>query len=395
MNFIERFKNNEFEIVGKKKLPWQGKNTNFDIVKLNIEELKYNVLNGRIAELDLSKDVNLDFATYGEIKKSIVKQSKGDLEKLGKDIASAGLKEPLIINKNGVIIDGNRRYTAINMLLNGEIKPFKASDIADLEWVDTIILNADSDEQSVKLLEYAIQYDDMKKAYDPISRAFDFARSHFVNKISIAQIAEATGIKESEILKDIRTVKLIRVYLAAVGAKDNIALAIDLKLDGPFKEMASNDATTEYFVENQKELVDIITIAKVEGGDVTRTVRELVKGSAQTANKNIKNSPEVKKQVAKIATQIDVATIVQNAANAKTVAEKKEIITNVNEKVSQKAAKGIVDLKKSLVSDFKAIDTSKQIDKFLDFVQEIDFSALSNIDAKKLSKIKDLISENE
>lgn len=249
-NLYERFKNNEFEKVGTKKLLWEGTNRNFDVIKINIDELKYNILNGRVAELDLNKNIELNEATYKDIKNSILRQSKEDIDALARNIAKEKLKEPLILNKYGVIVDGNRRYTAISMLMAGEIKPFTASDLADIEWVEAVILNADSSEKSVKLLEYKIQFDDMKKAYDPISRAFDFARSNIKDGITVDQIAEATGIKRGEIEKDIRSVQLIRVYLAAIGSPNDVSLAIQMKLDGPIKEIASSKVNTDYFLDN-------------------------------------------------------------------------------------------------------------------------------------------------
>lgn len=366
-------------------------NRPFDIVKIDISRLKYNVLNGRIAELDLESDIQLNEATYENIKNSIIKQSKSDIDTLGKSIAKEGLKEPLILNRHGVIVDGNRRYTAISMLLDGEIKPFSSIDIANLEFVEAVILDADSNEKSVKLLEYKIQFDDMKKSYDPISRAFDFARSFHRDKITVEQIAEATGIAKTEIEKDIRSVKLIRVYLAAIGKRDNISLAIDLKLDGPIKEIASSKEKTDYFVEHQQELVDILTVAKAEGGDVTRTVRDLVKGSKSTAQKHIMNSVEVKEKVSSLAKEINVDDFLQTTRQA----ESNKDIVKMFEKLSNNNAPKVYleleSLKVDLFSDQETIYTNKKIDDFLIFIKETNVSKIDEINKKKLKSIKDEI----
>lgn len=393
MNLFERYENDEFKKVGTKKLLWNGLNQFFEVVRVNIEELKYNVLNGRIAELDLATDIDVDNAVYKDIKKSIIKNSKDNIEKLGKDIGKSKLKEPLIVNKDGIIVDGNRRYTAISMLLEGEIKPFTPSDVADLENIEVVIIDADTETVAMKNLEYSIQFDDMKRDYDPISRAFDFARSHYKLKMSIDQIAESTGISKTEIEKDIRTVQLIRVYLEAIGDRNNIALAIELKLDGPMKEMASNKSKTEYFLNNQQELVDIITTVKAQGGDVTRAVRDLIKPSVKNNSQTVINSAVVKKQVKELASEIGVGNIIKKAHKATTTNEKVSILTNANDKNKKKVASKLNNLFSELTTENKKAEIARNIDKFLTFVRTLNTKEITPSDKLKLTKIREAIED--
>ena len=387
-NLYERYSTDEFKEVGKKRLTWNGVNENFKIVKINIDELKYNVLNGRIAELDLDKDTELDTATYTDIKNSIVASSKKDIEALGKNIAQAKLKEPLIVNKFGIIIDGNRRYTAINMLLHGEIKVESQLNLTNIEWVDVVILDAESDEESVKMLEYSIQFDDMKKHYDPISRAFDFARTHIKQKISVDKIAEATGIKKSEIEKDIRTVELIRIYLSAIGNPNDISLAKKLKLDGVFKEMASNPKQVAAFKQNQKGLVDLVTLVLNEGGDRTRNIRQLVKGNG---GMNFVDSPIIKEKVKQIAEKANVKEIIVDTYNAKTTDEKVKMLTKTDPEKQKEIKRGFHELIGEVL-EIKTKDLHKnKIANFLKFVEEIKVDELSETDIQNLKRIKELI----
>ncbi|MCK5867244.1 MAG: ParB N-terminal domain-containing protein [Mycoplasmataceae bacterium] len=388
MNLFERYENGDFKKVGTKKLTWEGKNIDFNVVKMNIDELKYNVLNGRIAELDLTSSTELNTATYNDIKKTIVDASRKDMEVLGRDIGNSKLKEPLIVNMDGVIIDGNRRYTAINMLLNGEIKPFTPKDLTGVENVEVVILDADSDDKSVKILEYSIQFDNMKKSYDPISRSFDFARANKVQKISVEEIANSTGIKSSEIEKDIRSVQLMRVYLAAVGAKNSVALAIKMKLDGPIKEIASNKNKTDYFLQNQEALVDALTIANSVGADRTRTMRDIVKGHDK---KNISTSPEVRDQVKKIASDIGVKEIIEQASRAETIEEKAVILSSQNSKTKLVASIGVNKIVGKLMEGKEKSSNSRKINDFLLFIKQVDIEKLSYTDKKTLSNIKELI----
>ncbi len=388
-NLYERFNNGEFPKVGTKKLNWQGRNVNFDVVKVNIDELKYNVLNGRIAELDLTSKTILDDATYKDIKQTIMEGSITDIEKLALDIGSAKLKEPLIVNRNGIIVDGNRRYTAINMLLDGEVSPKNPTDITDLEFVEIVILDADSNEKSVKMLEYSIQFDNMKKEYDPISRQFDFARANKVQGISVSEISAATGIKETEINKEIRSATLIRVFLAATGEKNNIKLAIELKLDGLFKEIASNVRKTEFYLQNQRALVDIVTLAIKEGGDRTRFVRDIVKGHD---SKNFETDNTVKAVVKKMAEETNVAETIKQTQQAGTIAEKIEILKSVSKDSQNKIKKDRAELVSNLLDAKTNKISSRRISGFVDFLEkEVNAKKLTKEDEENLRKIQNLI----
>lgn len=395
-NLYTKMLSGDFKKVGEKKLLWEGKHISFDTFKIDIALLKYNVQNGRIAELELKSDIDAseDKAIYNQIKKAITDHSIDELTKLGRDIAISGLKDPLIINRDGIILDGNRRYTAINMLLLGEIKPHKPTDLIDINMVEAVILDADSDDNSVKKLEYSIQYNDYKRDYDPISRAFDFARTHKVRGWTIAQISEATGIKSAEIEKDIRSVELMRVFLQAIGKPNDISFAMNLKLDGPIKEIASSKESTKYYLSNQKTLVDLLMITEQLGSDRTRTVRSFVKG-VDTNGETIQNSPRIKKQISEIAEKIGVKELVKSVTVAKTDSEKIALITKKDEIKSNIIEQDIHSLRGEFLLITKSSQNTKKIDEFLGFIKTLNFAELSEVDLKKLINIKEIIDKNE
>lgn len=138
--------------------------------------------------------------------------------------------------------------------------------------------------------------------------------------------------------------------------------------------------------------MDIITTGKTQGGDVTRTVRDLVKGSKSTGNKSIMNSLEVKQKVQEIAEEIGVSKIIEKVKLASTPSEKAQVFHEIAETNKARFVETkLLDLKQDLLKDQKNIDIQRRIDDFLNFIKTVKSSEVTSLDRKKLELIKEKI----
>lgn len=101
------------------KLKYQGEIREFDVYKIPLEFLVYNVENGRISslvksykreygDLDMTRETDMN-----KIAQFLFESSKDRNEKTMRDLAQNGQLEPGIITMDGVIVDGNRRASLL------------------------------------------------------------------------------------------------------------------------------------------------------------------------------------------------------------------------------------------------------------------------------------------
>ena len=109
---------NKSPIGQTKSLPINGETKVFQIYEIDLNDLKYNVLNDRI--YTSMYGLNLDSNNQNEINELIEEKIwSQDVESninTMENINIFGQLEPGIVTSNGIVVDGNRRYTPIRKL---------------------------------------------------------------------------------------------------------------------------------------------------------------------------------------------------------------------------------------------------------------------------------------
>lgn len=165
-------------------------------------------------------------------------KTKKDMEVLKRDIAMKGQDQPGYVLSDGRVIDGNRRFTARRLLDQDptiiEQQYFEAVILDDLS-----VENID-DRKRIKSLELQIQFGRLDKVdYNPIDRAIDAHKTVSVNTIMTAtEYSKSAGLTSNAVSNLLLEAELIVKFLEFSNTNpDNYALAKQLELDGPLRDL--------------------------------------------------------------------------------------------------------------------------------------------------------------
>lgn len=302
MNLLEKAAANRLEKTGiTKKMTVPGwSNISWDVYKIPLDELYYNDKNGRINTIYKqyqSEHGRIEPETgdseYNKIfEKFIYYSNKSALDETLRSIKEKTQQEPGVVLKDGRVIDGNRRLTALRML---------QADTGIKQEFEAVILELNIDneieEKRIKELELDLQLGREERVdYDPIDRIFDVYNTIIVEKLMTAEeYKKASGAGNTKgINRDIRLAELIIKFINIVSPGgnpiDKFYLARDLKLDGPIEEI--ENTITKLKSEDKEAITDAVltylAVSKTREGnvDATRIMRDV--------KKNILKNDEVK-----------------------------------------------------------------------------------------------------
>ncbi|MCD8284021.1 MAG: hypothetical protein LUD52_04805 [Opitutae bacterium] len=199
-------------------LIYKGERKTFDVYKIPLEFVAYNVDNGRISSLVKSYKVEhgkLDIdkeEDSRQIEDFLFNSSEERNNKTLKDLAENGQMEPGIITMDGVIVDGNRRVSLLRKIAESDKYPRMVKDRCS--YFLTRVLPEDADEKEILRLETSYQMGtDTKVDYNPIEKYLhikDMTEKGF----SAKQIHEYMGLNSaSEVATDLEIMDLIDKYL--------------------------------------------------------------------------------------------------------------------------------------------------------------------------------------
>ena len=200
------------------KLKYQGEIREFNVYKIPLEFLAYNVENGRISSLVKSyqrEHGSLDMSNSSDAQKIaqfLYESSEERNKKTIRDLAQNGQLEPGIITMDGVIVDGNRRASLLRKIT--ESKEYDQSTKDKCSYFLARILPEDADEKEILRLETSYQMGaDSKVDYNPIEK-YLHSRDMKEKGFSIEQIAEYMGLSSSkDVLLNLEIMDLIDSYL--------------------------------------------------------------------------------------------------------------------------------------------------------------------------------------
>lgn len=204
------------------KLLYQGEIREFDVYKIPIEFLAYNVENGRISSLVKSYKreygvLNVDNEDdSNKIAQFLYDSNEKRNIKTIEDLAKNGQLEPGIITMDGIIVDGNRRASLLRRISSN---PKYDQNVKDkCSYFLARILPEDADEREILRLETSFQMGaDSKVDYNPIEK-YLHARDMKEKRFTLKQIQEYMGYDSvKDVSLNLEVMELIDEYLSTYG----------------------------------------------------------------------------------------------------------------------------------------------------------------------------------
>lgn len=202
------------------KLIYQGESKDFDVYKVPLDLLIYNVENGRIASVvksykrehgELVADTPEGASQISDfLYHSNEERNKKTLE----DLRIHGQQEPGIITMDGIIVDGNRRASLLNIIRYSN--KYTQSEKDKASYFLTRILPEDASTKEILRLETTYQMaSDSKVDYNPLEKYLhtkDMKDNGFTEK----EIATYMGFNggEKEVTKILSIQTLMDEYLS-------------------------------------------------------------------------------------------------------------------------------------------------------------------------------------
>lgn len=270
----------------KRSYHLKGSKETFDIYEIPLDQLKYNVQNGRIASYisqyieekgELPKEYNKIIESF------IVESNEKAFKDTKNNIKSIGQMEPAIVLSTGVVIDGNRRFTALRQLMReGAGKEFGYIKAAILQ-EDELTL------KEIKTLELNLQHAREERVdYNPIEFLVDVYRDLVGNAAEFTpeEYARETQSTLKKVNFAMRKSKLMVEFLDFINKPHKYYVARDLKLDGPLGEIDNIMQSRKIDDDLRDEIKEYLffNLAIIREGDITRIIRSL-KPIAEENNK--------------------------------------------------------------------------------------------------------------
>jgi hypothetical protein len=226
-NQIKKIKEKGTEITYP--LHYKGRRRNLEVYEVPVELLRFNYLNGRIGteirEFATTTGSNINDLDVDKINDKIHKwiwdKSIGENNKTLEDIQEKRQINPGVITRDGIVVDGNRRFMIARELNKKGLNRQFLTIILDDTYED-----GGDNELQIKKLETEIQLgQDEKVKYGAIEqyiKIMDFVDNYIdvkSPKMTFEELVKLMNIKgkEKELKKKYRTGKLMIEYLDYIG----------------------------------------------------------------------------------------------------------------------------------------------------------------------------------
>lgn len=279
MNLLE--KTNLFNKTLKKRLTLKGQNEEFDTYRVPIDLLRYNVKNDRIATfitqyIDETGDLPEEKEGFNAVIENFIVQSNPEaFSKTKSNIKAIGQIEPAVVMSDGVVIDGNRRFTALRQLYKNE-----KTGKNNFGYLEAVILPREVyTDKDIKRLELNLQHAiESKVDYNPIERLVGIYRDLIQDghPFTVEEYADETQTPVRKVREEVEIAKLLVDYLNYINQSEKFHIARKQKIDGPLREahkILRTKNIDDYSKEDVKELL-FANILSLDG-DLTRKIRDL------------------------------------------------------------------------------------------------------------------------
>ena len=268
------------ETGGIKKLSIQGETRTFKVYRIPIDNLLYNKKNGRIATyvsqfIDEGKEFpEKDNNKFNNIIEEYIQKSNPEALKNTKaNIKIMSQTEPAVVTAEGVILDGNRRFTALRQLS-------REASGAEFNFLEAVILENNAyTEKDIKRLELNLQHAiESKVDYNPIDRLVDIYRDLIKEggMFTIEEYATDTQMSIKKVNEEISLAKLMLEYLEFIGQSKKFYIAREQKIDGPIREIYKIINSKKIDINQKDTIKEILFLSMISlNGDITRKIRSL------------------------------------------------------------------------------------------------------------------------
>ena len=365
------------------KMVVDGLTDTYPIYQVRLDHLFFNDQNDRIAtwisqyKADNGADSlnRNDVERYNAVIQSFITQSNPDrLKQTEMNIEMIGQQEHGVVLADGRIIDGNRRFSCLRNL--SKKKP-------GFNYFETVILDRDYEHSAkqIKMLELQIQIGKESRVdYNPIDKLVGIYRDIEESRLlSIAEYAQSTNQKESEVKKQLDLSMLLVEFLEAINAPGQFYIAREMDLNGPLvelqgilKKIKDNDKRQEI------KYIVFTNFLMQPSGDMTRFVRNL---------KKVANSSYIDEFIEK---EIDISEEVLDS-----LPEAGKVNSDVIAKVrANEAVKSELERTMDVVSNkVKATETrnkpNQMLTKAVDSIEAIDKNIIKKLTEEQKEEIKD------
>ena len=312
-----------------RKLTIDGVTETHQVYRIKLDLLHYNVQNDRIAtwisrykaEQGALPD-SADREAYNEIiEQFIVESNPSAFNTTMKNIKAFDQREPAVVLSNGLVVDGNRRFTCLRRLSKEDPK---------FNWLEAVILNESlaSDPRRIKMLELTIQHgEETKVDYDPIDRLVGVYNDIVKDKLfTEEEYARLTNDSPKKVRDMVVQAGLMMEFLDFINAPLQFHLAREMQVYGPLVEIPAILKTCGNEEEEEQVKSIIYTNLVVEPEhDMTRYVRRFKKILQSTyaqefIEKGLTAAETVAEKLAHLET-VDAAAIRDSIRNDETLIE--------------------------------------------------------------------------
>lgn len=388
-----------------KPIPLDNKTVDCQVYKIPLDKLRYNSKNGRIfMEVNSLKSTNgVDLKSLEqndveefnkEFEKLIWESEPGKNDDTLENIEKFGQLEIGVVLSDGVVVDGNRRFTCLRKLHE------KHPNDEKFKFFKAAILFTEDDsisQKAIKKYEFQVQFGrDQAVNYKAVNFAMSIYQEVKSGEFTIPEIADDVNKKPAEINKIVKTCELIEEFLKYIHQEGQLYIAEELKIYFPFEPLGGyiKDAETKLSVTdilNRKQMFfDFILAMDValptqEFRD--NLIKKIFKSDKHFTNLNNKYQSNYKKIVYDSLINIDCTPedYVSKVHDFKTTKESEEIKTLYKDEVKaydmEKRVDQPIQLCKELVEILKNIDLTSFI------------NATSPAADAKLSEIKGYLDE--
>lgn len=361
--------------------PLKGRTETLKIYTIPIEQVRYNPQNGRIATyISEYEDQNGELPNeYNEIiEEFIIESNPGSFKKTKNNIKLFGQLEPAVILSNGIVVDGNRRFTALRQLS-------REGAGSEFEYIKAAILESSSfTEKEIKTLELNLQHGrEEKVSYNPIDYLVDIYRDliiqHPLNPLfTPEEYARQTDRKLNDIKKDMRVAQLMIEYLEFINQPYKFHFARSMKIDGPLREAERILQSNKIDTNREYEIKEIIFVNILNGkGEVTKIIRNL--------RKIIEDKEKFESYYESLEESLDdLNDYLHDEEIEKEITETKiiNIPVDLNEYIAEVTSEEIEDTNRTHAQQKPIVD----IRRALKALKDIDMNAVKRMDEKSQSE---------
>ena len=370
------------DAIATKKLSLQGEKKIFEVYRIPIKHLVHNKKNGRIATyvsqyLDEGNEFPEDVEQFNNIIETYIEKSNSDaLKKTKANIKIMSQTEPAVVLSNGIVLDGNRRFTSLRQLS-------REGAGAEFNYLEAVILDGKKyNEKDIKRLELNLQHAiEARVDYNPIDRLVDIYRDLIEDDgvFTPEEYSRETQISLSKIKEDIEISKLMIDYLDFIKRPLRFHIARDQKIDGPIREIHKILKSNRIDVESKDDIQEFLFLNIMSlSGDISRKIRDL------------RPVIEDKQLGTELLEEIDETEILDDAVKSFSENSNNETVSldiKIQSKVSE-LTEGMVERKKIQNAKNQPFEI---LNKSFKILREIDLDSLNRLEKNSKQEFHELL----